>query len=258
MNTDALPFLSRVRISPATKKLTGPISFCPYPNTRWAQNLQQKEQQNRNYKSLINANIIPRSNKPNNHSVALILYTGLRWLCVCLNVSTNSFSLYVHVGMCVFCKGMSVWASVSECVYVQYKVYVCVSKCVFPHLVKVPPGAPSCSTGCNRDNVRVKSAVTMHRWDLSLSHSLPPSLSLCPTLFLSHSAPNAPFFLAVHMYQIWHAHSLSARTEQPGTTFQSHPHPWKVICVSAECVGGQSNRGREREILTVSESHGEK
>lgn len=227
MNTDALPFLSRVRTSPATKKLTGPISFCPYPNTRWAQNLQQKEQQKRNYKSLINANIIPRSNKPNNHSVALILYTGLRWLCVCLNVSTNSFSLYVHVGMCVFCKGMSVWASVSECVYVQYKVYVCVSKCVFPHLVKVPPGAPSCSTGCNRDNVRVKSAVTMHRWDLSLS--------LTPSLPLSLSVP-----------------LFSSRTVR----LMRHSS-WLFTCIRFDmltrCLQGQNNRGPLFSLILIPE-----
>lgn len=190
MNTDALPFLSRVKTSPATKMLQVLPPSVPTRIPAEHKISNRNSKQNRNYKNLINADITPRSNKPNKHSVALILYTvllGLRWLCVCLNVSTNSFSLYVHVGMCVFCKGMSVFTSVSECVYVQYKVYVCVSKCVFPHLVKVPPGAPSCSTGYNRDNVRVKSAVTMHRWDLSLSLSLPPSLSLS----LSHSFPLA-------------------------------------------------------------------
>lgn len=74
------------------------------------------------------------------------------------------------------------FANASECACLSVCVCVCMHKRrerVFPSLSKSHL-CPSCSIGYNSDNVKVKSAVTMHRWDLScLPRALSPSPSRC-------------------------------------------------------------------------------
>lgn len=135
---------------------------------------------------------------------------------------------------------MNLFTSSTECVCIcTYNL----CKCVFPCLSESHL-CSSCSTACN--NVKLKSAVAMTDGIsracfflfLSPSHSLSLLVSQCASM--CHS----PWlFTCIRLDTLIRC---LQRTEQAGTTFQSHSHPWKVICVSTECVGGYRVRYRRK------------